>query len=402
VNQPALLTDEEYQQQLAVVSDAVRRLRLAPLEAMQSYIDVHQTMATGDDWDVQMLADDGYVLELAERLLAAVDRAGPRDFDRHPEDYCHRCGGRNMGSYWSTPSPLWSQVMRGGSSNGRAEFNGIVCPICFAELAEIQGVATGWRLTAVDVHVELETVTPSGHVWNPETWMFDEPVWSDPGRVITDAINADPAEVARLRRARDEARVGRRGVPLLTAFADEAPNVEALQALAVEALHDLGHANEKIRDLGGYIALLLESHDGLAAELTESLGVIASAYLVVAEALGESRVNVTEVVDPADLLAAVGRLVAERNELDATVARLHAAITGPTADPPDDLDNTLAKLDTAGLVALLKAERRNASETREKLAELGGRRTTQSDVILRAERDDFAARLKAAADRGES
>lgn len=32
----------------------------------------------------------------------------------------------------------------------------------------------------------------------------------DMGRAITDAINADPAEVARLRRAQEEARSGRR------------------------------------------------------------------------------------------------------------------------------------------------------------------------------------------------
>ncbi len=91
----------------------------------------------------------------------------------HPEDYCHRCGGPNIKT-WFADSPLWNQVMRGGSINGHEPFNGIICPICFAALAKEQGVATHWRLVAKDVQVELETVTPSGRVWNDTTHLWEE------------------------------------------------------------------------------------------------------------------------------------------------------------------------------------------------------------------------------------
>jgi len=63
--------------------------------------------------------------------------------------------------------------MRGGSINGTATYDGIVCPTCFAALAENAGIAHEWRLIAGAVSVELETVTPSGRVWNDETWLWE-------------------------------------------------------------------------------------------------------------------------------------------------------------------------------------------------------------------------------------
>lgn len=93
------------------------------------------------------------------------------------ESYCHRCNGPNI--IWSAPSPLWNQVMRGGDINGTEIHAGIVCPTCFAQLAEQSGIGEIWRLSAERVHVELEAVTPSGRVWNPQTWKFEEPNDSD-------------------------------------------------------------------------------------------------------------------------------------------------------------------------------------------------------------------------------
>lgn len=93
---------------------------------------------------------------------------------RHPEDTCHKCGQPFIN--WSAPSPLWNEVMRGGDINNSPEpYSGIVCPSCFMQLAEDAGVGTGWRLYAATVFRILQTVTPSGRVWNPETWMFDDP-----------------------------------------------------------------------------------------------------------------------------------------------------------------------------------------------------------------------------------
>lgn len=95
--------------------------------------------------------------------------------DGHPEAVCGRCRGPNIG--WSAPSPLWNQVMRGGDINGGERFDGIVCPVCFAILAEQAGVASVWRLYAQQVNVPLAQVTPSGRVWDPALWMWvDAPV----------------------------------------------------------------------------------------------------------------------------------------------------------------------------------------------------------------------------------
>lgn len=90
----------------------------------------------------------------------------------HPETTCRRCGGPNVS--WSAPSPLWNAVMRGGSINGPWEYDELVCPTCFAVLAEERGVACAWTLNASTVHVELETVTPSGREWNADMGLWEE------------------------------------------------------------------------------------------------------------------------------------------------------------------------------------------------------------------------------------
>lgn len=75
---------------------------------------------------------------------------------------------------WMAPSPLWNEVMRGGDINGREQYEGIVCPSCFANLAAEAGIAEGWRLSATDIHVDLQEITPSGRVWNAETWLWQD------------------------------------------------------------------------------------------------------------------------------------------------------------------------------------------------------------------------------------
>lgn len=91
----------------------------------------------------------------------------------HPEDICRRCDGPNV--TWFAPSPLWNEVMRGGNINAADQYDGIICPTCFAVLAKDAGVAFVWRVDAVDVRRPLTTVTPSGRTWNPETWLWDPP-----------------------------------------------------------------------------------------------------------------------------------------------------------------------------------------------------------------------------------
>ena len=83
---------------------------------------------------------------------------------------CKRCGRDNPA--WAAPSPLWNAVMRGGSINGEPEFGDMVCARCFMVLAEERGIAFRWRVQPEIVNVALETVTPSGRVWDEERWLW--------------------------------------------------------------------------------------------------------------------------------------------------------------------------------------------------------------------------------------
>jgi hypothetical protein len=95
------------------------------------------------------------------------------DLDAHPESYCHRCGGPNV--VWSASSPLWNEVMRGGDINGSWQWDEIICPTCFMALAESAGIASLFYVDAERVNVPLQTVTPSGRVWNENRRLFDDP-----------------------------------------------------------------------------------------------------------------------------------------------------------------------------------------------------------------------------------
>lgn len=63
------------------------------------------------------------------------------DFD--PEDYCHRCGGRNPSS-WFVDSDRFNTAF-GPPMNH--PYNGIVCPGCFVEAHEAAtGLTVSWHL----------------------------------------------------------------------------------------------------------------------------------------------------------------------------------------------------------------------------------------------------------------
>lgn len=58
----------------------------------------------------------------------------------HPEDYCHKCNGKNI--TWYASNELWNAVM---PDNQRGE---ILCPICFVKLAEERGLKPcAWRIS---------------------------------------------------------------------------------------------------------------------------------------------------------------------------------------------------------------------------------------------------------------
>jgi len=129
------------------------------------------------------------VLALAEAEEPPAS-AQPTPEAEEPERTCARCGGPNI--TWCAPSPLWNQVMRGGSINGDDLHDGMVCPICFAQLAEQAGIAEMWRLYAERLHVPLETITPSGRVWDETTWL-----WSEPTPETEESLSDHPATRAK-------------------------------------------------------------------------------------------------------------------------------------------------------------------------------------------------------------
>ena len=62
--------------------------------------------------------------------------------DYHPEDYCHRCGGRNLS--WWVDSDRFNAAF---GSHSEHPYEGIVCPGCFVEAHEkATGLRTTWKL----------------------------------------------------------------------------------------------------------------------------------------------------------------------------------------------------------------------------------------------------------------
>jgi hypothetical protein len=65
--------------------------------------------------------------------------------------------------------------MRDSSPDTPERFGGIVCPVCFAQLAEQAGIARLWRLSAERVDTPLQTVLPDGRVWDEHRWLWVQP-----------------------------------------------------------------------------------------------------------------------------------------------------------------------------------------------------------------------------------
>ena len=84
--------------------------------------------------------------------------------DWHPEDYCHRCGGRNAS--WHVDSDRFNAAMGPPTLH---RWNGIICPGCFVELHEAAtGLTATWTLSPDTPfrHIDPE---PDVSVDNPQT-----------------------------------------------------------------------------------------------------------------------------------------------------------------------------------------------------------------------------------------
>lgn len=184
----------------AEVSTARQEERSKVEAALRKAVEALEVAALGG-YDENLLPEDTVANPYEERGLVRVIRDISDEFDCHmtPEgvdfvrtaiedgraalqapiqeegeaEDCKRCGRRN--SIWFAPSPLWNAVIRGGSIDGEPKYGDMVCASCFIWLAEDQGIAHRFCVSAEEVEVELETVTPSGRVWDE-----DRNRWSDP------------------------------------------------------------------------------------------------------------------------------------------------------------------------------------------------------------------------------
>jgi hypothetical protein len=77
------------------------------------------------------------------RTAVATPNQSDEQVARHPENYCHRCGGRNIS--WFAPSLIWNEAVRDKGEPG------IICPLCFVELAALVGYDTTWAITPDNV-----------------------------------------------------------------------------------------------------------------------------------------------------------------------------------------------------------------------------------------------------------
>lgn len=86
---------------------------------------------------------------------------------------CYRCGGENV--RWCAPSPLWNRVMRGNDISGEPQFHDLVCVRCFIVLAFEAGVDGTWRLSVTPEPDGLIYETPSGRIWDADSWLWVDP-----------------------------------------------------------------------------------------------------------------------------------------------------------------------------------------------------------------------------------
>jgi hypothetical protein len=90
--------------------------------------------------------------------LADIDLQRERGWTEfHPEDYCHRCGQRNVQA-WFADAATWRPTMQ----VPKEQWNGIVCPQCFTELyaAAFPVPPPIWRLVLFQgAHQEVVSIS---------------------------------------------------------------------------------------------------------------------------------------------------------------------------------------------------------------------------------------------------
>jgi hypothetical protein len=92
---------------------------------------------TGEDGELWLHFKDGtqsrFSDQAQETIVKVMKYYKPTPATAHPEDFCEKCGGRNI--TWFAPSPLWNKY---------AVEYGILCPLCFVELARAE--LDAWKI----------------------------------------------------------------------------------------------------------------------------------------------------------------------------------------------------------------------------------------------------------------
>lgn len=100
-----------------------------------------------------------------------VEAAGRATTPAHPEAACERCGRPNAGS-WHAPSPLWNAVLRDPSGSDAWD---VLCPQCFAELADSVLGPQVWCLRPHDLDVAPLWSDADGRLWDSERCLWVAP-----------------------------------------------------------------------------------------------------------------------------------------------------------------------------------------------------------------------------------
>lgn len=97
-------------------------------------------------WPPQFRMEGWKWCDYIDRLEAELVKL--RGTYEHPESFCDECGGKNI--TWYADNDLWNKVM--------GDRGAIVCPLCFAKIAEATGKIglAVWRLAETDSSPEID------------------------------------------------------------------------------------------------------------------------------------------------------------------------------------------------------------------------------------------------------
>ena len=120
--------------------------------------------------------------------VAGSHHAAGQSCGSHPEDVCGDCGANNP--TWFAPNDLWNRVM--GSPNG------IVCPACFIERAELVGVGrSAWRVEPEALRTALAAARTASLTPIQDNINANGGVYVGPGKIaMPQALGGVAGEVA--------------------------------------------------------------------------------------------------------------------------------------------------------------------------------------------------------------